>query len=196
MRWTNIPQKVDLNKMRYALASLLLLCLIGFAPGTTAHDQAQSLTAAEIISKHLEAVGGKATLAKFKSRIAIGTVKKENDPGIQMAIVSEAPNRVSGVYVFSKYNWQLTYDGKKTIVRPLFPRAYAEIQTKFEEMLASGLMFNSISLYNSLTEQGLLTNVEAERFDKEVAAEVEEAIEFAESSPEPPLDSLYENVFS
>src|SRR5450432_4071552 len=152
MRWTNIPQKVDLNKMRYFLASLLLLCLICFTPGTRAHDQAQSLTAAEIISKHLEAVGGKATLAKFKSRIAIGTVKKENDPGIQMAIVSEAPNRVSGVYVFSKYNWQLTYDGKKTIVRPLFPRAYAEIQTKFEEMLASGLMFNSISLYNSLTD--------------------------------------------
>ena len=32
--------------------------------------------------------------------------------------------------------------------------------------------------------------------DREVAVEVEDAIAFAESSPEPPLDSLYEHVFS
>jgi TPP-dependent pyruvate/acetoin dehydrogenase alpha subunit len=53
-----------------------------------------------------------------------------------------------------------------------------------------------VLLYNNLSERGLLTDAEAERLDKEVAAEIEEAIAFAEASPEPPLDSLYENVFS
>ena len=41
-----------------------------------------------------------------------------------------------------------------------------------------------------------LSDAEAERLDKDVAIEVEDAITFAESSPEPPLDSLYENVYS
>ena len=41
-----------------------------------------------------------------------------------------------------------------------------------------------------------VSDSEAERLDNEVAAEVEDAIAFAESSPEPPLDSVYENVFS
>ena len=99
----------------------------------------------------MAAVGGKDALAKIKSRIAIGTVKKENDTGIKMAIMSEAPNRVTAVYVFERYDWQLTYDGSKAFVRPLFPRALTSVQDKYEEMLSSGLMFNSISLYNLLT---------------------------------------------
>jgi pyruvate dehydrogenase E1 component alpha subunit len=53
-----------------------------------------------------------------------------------------------------------------------------------------------VLLYNTLSERGLLSDADAERLDKEVAAEVEDAIAFAESSPEPPLDSLYEHVFS
>ena len=39
-------------------------------------------------------------------------------------------------------------DGKMAIIRPLFPRQLALIQDKYQEMLASGLMFNSISLSN------------------------------------------------
>ena len=41
-----------------------------------------------------------------------------------------------------------------------------------------------------------MTKEQAERMDAEVIAEVQEAVRFAERSPEPPLDSLYENVFS
>jgi pyruvate dehydrogenase E1 component alpha subunit len=48
----------------------------------------------------------------------------------------------------------------------------------------------------TLRDYLLLPAAEAERIDEEVKAEVEEAIAFAETSPEPPLDSLYENVFS
>jgi pyruvate dehydrogenase E1 component alpha subunit len=48
----------------------------------------------------------------------------------------------------------------------------------------------------ALRDYLLLPVEEAVRIDEEVKAEVEEAIAFAEASPEPPLDSLYENVFS
>ena len=136
--------------MKYFLCCLILLLLLGSAISTVTADNPQAPTAAEIINKHLAAVGGKEALAKLKSRIAIGTVKKENDPGIKMAIMSEAPNRVSAVYVFGKYDWQLSYDGSNAIIRPVFPRALSPIQDKYGEMLASGLMFNSISLYNVL----------------------------------------------
>ncbi|MBA2704079.1 MAG: hypothetical protein H0U60_09520, partial [Blastocatellia bacterium] len=80
------------------------------------------------------------------------TVKREQDPEAQMAIVSESPNRVSAIFVFSKYDWQLTYDGAKSFMRPLMPREFSPIQDKYQEMLASGLMFNSISLYNTLLD--------------------------------------------
>lgn len=53
-----------------------------------------------------------------------------------------------------------------------------------------------LGLFRTLNDRGLLTAEEAEQMDKEVHAEVEEAVAFAEASPEPPLDSLYENVFS
>jgi len=53
-----------------------------------------------------------------------------------------------------------------------------------------------ITLRKTLEARGLLTAEEVERMDTEVHAEVAEAIAFAESSAEPPLDSLYENVFS
>jgi pyruvate dehydrogenase E1 component alpha subunit len=51
-------------------------------------------------------------------------------------------------------------------------------------------------LRTTLEKRRLLNAEEAERIDNEVKAEIEEAIAFAEASPEPPLDSLYENVFS
>lgn len=53
-----------------------------------------------------------------------------------------------------------------------------------------------LRLQDALEAKGLLSPDEIERLEKEVAQEVEEAVAFAEASPEPPLDSLYENVFS
>ena len=47
-----------------------------------------------------------------------------------------------------------------------------------------------------LEDRGLLSDSQAQRMNDEIMREVDEAIQFAESSPEPPLDSLYENVFS
>ncbi len=136
--------------MRYLLASVLLLSWLPSTSRSIAPDDKAALTADQIISKHLEAAGGRQALSKFQSRIAIGTVKREQDPEAQMAIVSESPNRVSAIFVFSKYDWQLTYDGAKSFMRPLMPREFSPIQDKYQEMLASGLMFNSISLYNVL----------------------------------------------
>lgn len=43
---------------------------------------------------------------------------------------------------------------------------------------------------------GFLTPEEAERIDAEVTGQVEDAIRYAESSPEPPVDTLYDNVFA
>jgi hypothetical protein len=113
-------------------------------------DDKDKLSAAEIISKHLAAVGGREALAKIKSRVAIGTAKKDADAAAPMAVMSEAPNRVSAIYQFQGFNWQLTYDGNKSIVRPQLAGANVPVLHKYEDMLASGTMFNQISLYNVL----------------------------------------------
>lgn len=128
---------------------LLLSCfpMIGKA------DDKPSLTADEIVNKHLEAAGGREALKKIRSRVAVGTIKKEDDPESQMAIMSEAPNRVSAMFVFKRYDWQLTYDGTNPFVRPIFPRDLVAFQDKYYEILSSGLMFNSISLYNLLVDR-------------------------------------------
>lgn len=47
-----------------------------------------------------------------------------------------------------------------------------------------------------LLKRGYLSAEQMEQFEAEVQVVVDDAIEFAESSPEPPLDSLYENVYS
>ena len=117
-----------------------------------AYDDKRRLTAAKIINEHMAAVGGKEALARLKSRVAIGTVKKENEPEAQMAIISEAPNRVSALYVFQNYNWQLTYDKGNVIFRPTITRDASVIEGKYRDILATGAMFNSISLYNLLTD--------------------------------------------
>ncbi len=52
------------------------------------------------------------------------------------------------------------------------------------------------NLRDKLEANGMLTAEQAEAIDAEIHVEVEEAIAFAESSPEPPLDSLYDNVYS
>jgi hypothetical protein len=127
------------------LASFALLILT-----TAGADEKPQMTGIEIISKHLQAVGSKEALAKIKSRVAIGIAKKDSDAAVPVAFMSEAPNRVSAIYQFEGYNWQLTYDGDKTIFRPAISRASSVVMQKYEEMLASGTMFNSMSLYNAL----------------------------------------------
>jgi hypothetical protein len=134
----------------FAIFALLILSCSGQAA-----DDKPKLTAEEILSKHLEAIGGKAALEKFKTRVATGTVKKDSEPEAQMAIVSELPNKVSAVYVFQNFNWQLTYDGTAAFSRPQFPRSAVVIETKFQEMLSTGTMFNDISLFNLLAHSQL-----------------------------------------
>jgi len=130
--------------------SLSLLILLTVPAGAFSADEKQAMTGAEIISKHLAAVGGKEALANIKTRIAVGTVRKESEPDAQMAIMSEAPNRVSAMYVFKDYTWQMTYDGSNVIFRPTITKEASLIEKKYREMLTTGAMFNSISLYNIL----------------------------------------------
>jgi hypothetical protein len=136
--------------MKRFTISFSLIALLMLAAVVLAGDDKPSLSAADIISKHLAAVGGKEALMKFKSRIAIGVARKENDAATPMAVVSEAPNRVSAIYQFQDFNWQMTFDGGKPIVRPVLTRANAPVLHKYETMLTTGTMFNSISLYNAL----------------------------------------------
>lgn len=138
--------------MKQRLALLFALALLGLPVAARAADDPPQLTAAEIVDKHLAAVGGKAALAKLKTRVAIGTVKKENEPDANMAIMSEAPNRVSAMYIFQNYTWQMTNDKGKVIFRPTITRDASIIESKYHDMLLTGAMFNSISLYNLLTD--------------------------------------------
>jgi hypothetical protein len=130
--------------MIFRISIFLLL----FAAGVAATAQEQKLTGDEIIAKHLEAVGGQAALAKIKSRIAIGTIKKESEPEGDMVIMSEVPNRLSFFSRFRNFDLNMIYNGNDTIIRPVLPRNMADITNKYEDMISSGLMFNSISLYN------------------------------------------------
>jgi hypothetical protein len=123
--------------------------LIGSTAGFAADEKPQ-LTGSEIIDKHVKAVGGKEALAKIKSRVAIGVAKKDSDAAVPVAIMSEAPNRVSAIYQFEGFNWQMSFDAGKAIFRPTISRASGVVMHKYEEMLASGTMFNGISLYNAL----------------------------------------------
>src|SRR5436190_1077926 len=128
---------------------LILLALSAAAPVA---DEKDKLSGPEIVGKHIAAVGGRAALAKFKSRVAIGTAKKDSDAGIPVAIMSELPNHLSAIYQFEGYNWYLVFDGRKPSVRPTMTRAAAPITHKYEEMLETGTMFNDISLYNVLNQ--------------------------------------------
>src|SRR2546425_3660544 len=129
-----------------------LVMTLPLSAAALAADDKDKLSGAEIVNKHLAAVGGKQALARIKSRVAIGTATKDSDTAAPMAVMSEAPNRVSAIYQFQGFNWQLTYDGAKSIVRPLLTRANAPVMHKYEDMLASGTMFNGISLYNALAQ--------------------------------------------
>lgn len=139
--------------MKRAFAGMALLCVVALTHASLAAGQKKpALSAAEIIAKHLEAAGGEEKLSQFKSRIAIGTIKKETEPDAKMAILSESPNRFSAIYLFSNYELRFSYDGSGATLRPQLARAYAKFDSKYREMAASGLMFNSISLYNILLQ--------------------------------------------
>jgi hypothetical protein len=125
---------------------VLLLSLIG-ACNAFAFGQDQKLTGDEIIEKHLAAAGGREALGKFKTRIALGTMRKEQEPEGQVVVMSE-PNRLSVFYGFRDYDLHMIYDGTKAFVRPALPRTVSNLTDKYQDMLASGFMFNSISLYN------------------------------------------------
>lgn len=47
-----------------------------------------------------------------------------------------------------------------------------------------------------LTAEGILTDADIEKMDEEIKKEVQEAVEFANASPQPPLEMLYENVYA
>ncbi len=128
-------------------ASLILLIVPAVR---LAADEKPQMTGAEIVNKHIQAVGGKEALGRIKSRVAIGVARKDSDAAVPVAIMSEAPNRVSAIYQFQGFNWQLTYDGEKAIFRPTIARAYGVVAHKYEEMLATGTIFNGVSLFNAL----------------------------------------------
>lgn len=130
--------------------SFFFLALLLCAASVVASGDEPKLSGDEIVAKHLAAVGGREALAKLKTRIAIGTVKKENEPEGKFAVMSEAPNRLSVFYGFRDYDLRMIYDGKQAIIRPDFPvrQVGDTIADKYREILSSGLMFNSASLYN------------------------------------------------
>lgn len=136
--------------MKRSVARSASLLLLVATTVRVAADEKPQMTGVEIIAKHIQAAGGKEALAKIRSRVATGIAKKDSDAAVPVAIMSEAPNRVSAVYQFEGFNWQLSYDGVKAIFRPTISRASGVVIHKYEEMLATGTMFNSISLYNAL----------------------------------------------
>ena len=139
--------------MKRFLSSITLLAFLTLSLSSASADEKEKLSGTEIINKHLAAAGGKKAFSKFKSRVAIGTAKKDNDFAIPVAIMSE-PNRLSAVYQFQGYNWYLIYDGSKPSVRPVMSQAATPIMHKYEEMLTTGTLFNDISLFNVLHQAG------------------------------------------
>jgi pyruvate dehydrogenase E1 component alpha subunit len=68
-------------------------------------------------------------------------------------------------------------------------RTRAEIE-KYQER-------DPIKLFSaSLLEEGIVDQQKLEQLDHEVRAEVEEAVKFADESPEPPSEDLYTDVYA
>ncbi len=132
---------------------IFLSVLLVFTLSATILAVDEKLSATDIINKHLAAVGGKEALAKIKSRVAVGVVKRETQAEVPMYIFSEAPDRVSAAYVFQDSSWRLIYDKGRNVFRPSLTREYTVVEDKYKEMMASGLMFNGMALYNALTTE-------------------------------------------
>src|SRR6185503_1107776 len=135
-------------------ASFFFLAVLVLQTAVSRSEDKQALTGPEIVGKHLEAVGGKTALSKIKTRVALGSVRKESETDANLAIMSEAPNRVSAIYEFKDYTCQLTYDGSKSLFRPMISKDASFVEAKQREMVATGAMFNSMSLYNILSQNG------------------------------------------
>lgn len=140
------------------LLQLLTLVLLLVCKATA---QNNLLSATEIINRHLEAAGGKDTLAKISTRVATGVFRMESYPDQKMAIMSERPNRISAIFLFPDYDLRFVFDGAKPATRPAFARDASTIENKFREMIASGFMYNSISLYSLLTDATAVAGFEA-----------------------------------
>jgi len=136
--------------MRRITIVFFCIALTWLPTGAHTTDEKDKLTAQDIITKHLAAIGGRDALAKVKTRVAIGTATKESDAAVTMAIMSQAPDRVSALYQFEGYNWQLIYDGSKSICKPIFSRTTSQVMQKYEDMLSTGTLFNDASLFNAL----------------------------------------------
>jgi pyruvate dehydrogenase E1 component subunit alpha len=52
-----------------------------------------------------------------------------------------------------------------------------------------------VTFRGRLTEEGTLSDEDAERMDEEAVKTVDEAVEFADGSPFPDLDSLYDDIY-
>lgn len=70
-----------------------------------------------------------------------------------------------------------------------------QVTYRIKELHERALLEDPIVLYAAvLKERGWLSDEEDERIAEEARAEVEDAIEFAEASPEPALEELYEDI--
>ncbi len=149
------------------LITLLLFVFVTLAVAIQAKPIEDKLTAQEIISKHLAAIGGKENLAKVKTLVATGKVKRESLPETAMLMVSEAPDRLSIAYGFQEVTWRLIYDKGKGSIRPTITGEYSVMEGKFREMLASGFFYNGATIFNTLlTEPTGEAKIEAKGMKK------------------------------
>src|SRR2546427_12471476 len=103
--------------MKVRVFAVLLSMAYIFA-GSIASGQDQKLTGDQIINKHLEAVGGKEAMARFKTRVALGTGRKENEPEGRLAGMSGATGGRSLFFGLCGYELRLGYDGTCAFIRP------------------------------------------------------------------------------
>jgi hypothetical protein len=110
-------------------------------------SQNQKLTPEEVLQKHYAAVGTVDRLSRAQTRIGIGSVNKEDEPIADFYIMSER-EKVSAFYKFRDYDFQVIFDGSRSIIRPVLSREASPITVKYEEIASSGFMFNGMSVFS------------------------------------------------